>query len=79
MAKDADGNFVATMATTGSALAAIEAGIALNDKLLMGVIQAPGESGGQAAAVKADQGGQLFVYKLLLPPHAGAPEPASAP
>jgi hypothetical protein len=35
--------------------------------LLMGVLQAPGESGGQALNVGADQGGQLFVYKLNLP------------
>ena len=67
VAKDANGNFLPMENVTGSRLAATEASIALNDKLLMGVLQAPGESGGQALKVKADQGGQLFVYKLNLP------------
>jgi len=67
VAKDADGNFLAMAQTTGSNLAATNAGVALNDKLLMGVIQAGGESGGQCADMMADNGGQIFAYQLNLP------------
>merc|ERR1719197_426193 len=67
VAKDANGNFLPMAQTTGSNLAATNAGIALNDKLLVGVIQAGGESGGQAAKVKADNGGQIFAYQLNIP------------
>merc|ERR1712139_12168 len=49
VAKDANGNFLPMAQTTGSNLAATNAGIALNDKLLVGVIQAGGESGGQCS------------------------------
>merc|ERR1719453_2612402 len=67
VAKDADGNFLPMAQTMGSNLAATNAGVALNDKLLLGVIQAGGESGGQAAKVGADNGGQVFAYQLKLP------------
>merc|ERR1719487_2575472 len=52
---------------TGSELAATNAGIALNDKLLLGTIQHGGESGGQAADMMADNGGQVMILQLKLP------------
>ena len=70
MAKDADGNFLPMAKTTGSELAATNAGIALNDKLLLGVIQHGGESGGQASDMMADNGGQLMILQLKLPSFA---------
>ena len=76
MAKDADGNFLPMAQTTGSNLAATTAGIALNDKLLLGVIQAGGESGGQAADMMSDNGGQVFAYQLKLPTSPGPMEVA---
>ena len=72
VAKDASGNFLPIAKTTGSELAATNAGIAINDKLLLGVIQAGGESGGQALAEKADNGGQVVAWQLDLPSAAGA-------
>ena len=67
VAKDANGKFLPISQTTGSNLAATNAGIALNDKLLLGVIQAGGESGGQCSDMMADNGGQIFAYQLNLP------------
>jgi hypothetical protein len=67
VAKDADGNFLPIAQTTGSELAGTNAGIALNDKLLLGVIQHGGESGGQAFAMMSDNGGQLMILQLALP------------
>jgi len=71
VAKDADGNFLPMAKTTGSELAATNAGIALNDKLLLGTIQHGGESGGQAADMMADNGGQVMILQLKLPQGEG--------
>jgi hypothetical protein len=73
VAKDASGNFLPIAKTTGSELAATNAGVALNDKLLLGVIQHGGESGGQASDMMADNGGQLMILQLKLPSFAAGP------
>jgi len=47
----------------------------LSEQLLIGVVQQPGESGGQVADMAADQGGQIFQFSIDLP--GVAPKPIS--
>jgi hypothetical protein len=67
VARKADGSFYSQSEIAGMGQAAIQASLPLNEKTLIGVIQHIGESGGAVKSVKADKGGQVFIYSLDLP------------
>ncbi len=50
---------------------AIKVGLPLEEHVLLGVVQQPSESGGLLKERKADQGGQIFLFKVDLDGEAG--------
>ncbi|NNE54133.1 MAG: calcium-binding protein [Sulfitobacter sp.] len=67
LARKEDGSFYRMEEIVGTGEQEILQSIPLKDHILIGVVQHRGESGGQVAAVEADQGGQIFLFKLALP------------
>ncbi|MBN2629683.1 MAG: hypothetical protein JXR75_03970 [Rhodobacteraceae bacterium] len=67
LAKKADGSFYTAEELAGPGEAAVNASLPINEQKLIGVVQHKGESGGAVAEVKADQGGQVFMFSLNLP------------
>ncbi len=70
LSKKADGSFYTMDELAGSGLQDVAGSVPLNEQLLMGVVQHRTASGGQVAAVQADRGGQIFMFKLNLPDSA---------
>ncbi|TLP49141.1 calcium-binding protein [Cohaesibacter sp. CAU 1516] len=67
IAKKSDGSFYTADELAGTGQQKINGTIALNDSTLIGVVQHKGESAGAVKEVKADQGGQLFIFSPNLP------------
>ena len=67
LAKKEDGSFYSAEELAGTAEQMINASIPANDQKLIGVVQHKGESAGAVKELKADQGGQLFMFSLNLP------------
>jgi hypothetical protein len=66
VATKADGSFYSTGELQGTQLQTIADQRPLSEQTYIGVVQHAGESGGQVAEVKADQGGQLFQFNVDL-------------
>lgn len=66
VATKADGSFYSIDELQGSQLQTIADQRPLSEQTYIGVVQHAGESGGQVAEVKADQGGQLFQFNVDL-------------
>ena len=66
VATKADGSFYSTDELQGTQLQTIADQRPLSEQTYIGVVQHAGESGGQVAEVKADQGGQLFQFNVDL-------------
>ena len=66
VATKADGSFYSQDELQGTQLQTIANQYPLKDQTYIGVVQHAGESGGQVAEVKADQGGQLFQFNVDL-------------
>ena len=62
-----DGSFHTMEEIAGTGQQEIIGSVPVNDHLMMGVVQHRTESGGQVAEVKADHGGQIFMFELELP------------
>lgn len=68
--RKADGSFYSMSEVAGRGLQDIHNRIPLRDHVFIGVVQHRGESGGPVAAVKADAGGQIFMFNLRIPNNA---------
>jgi len=71
VSKKSDGSFYSASELAGTGEQLIIQGINLKDQTLIGVVQAPGQSGGLVAANKADYGGQIFQFNLATLPVTG--------
>ena len=67
VAKKANGSFYTIDELAGPAEQMINSSIPTNESTFIGVVQHAGESGGDVAANKGDQGGQVFMFRLNLP------------
>ena len=67
VAKKANGSFYTIDELAGTAEQMINSSIPTNESTFIGVVQHAGESGGDVAANKSDQGGQVFMFRLNLP------------
>ena len=73
VARKDNGSFYSTEELKGGGAQIVEQSRPLSEHLFIGVVQQPGESGGQVAAQKADYGGQIFQFSLDLPNVAPKP------
>ncbi|MEL6573746.1 MAG: calcium-binding protein [Pseudomonadota bacterium] len=67
LATKEDGSFYTMDELSGTGIQDIAGTYSMNDQMLMGVVQHRTASGGQVADVKADRGGQIFMFQLNLP------------
>ncbi|MEB3265953.1 MAG: calcium-binding protein [Cyanobacteriota bacterium] len=67
VARKTDGSFYTMEELAGTGAAQVAQSLPLDQQVLIGVVQQPGESGGSVAATKSDQGGQLFMFSMDLP------------
>lgn len=70
VARKDDGSFYSLEELAGTGEQQINASRAINEQVLVGVVQHRTESGGQVEQVKADRGGQIFLFNLDLPASA---------
>ena len=70
VARKPDGSFYTAEELAGTGEQRVNGTRTINEQVLIGVVQHRTESGGQVQAVKADQGGQLFIFQLDLPKQA---------
>jgi len=75
VATKGDGSFYSMEELAGTGEQMVISERPLSEQLLIGVVQQPGESGGQVADMAADQGGQIFQFSIDLP--GVAPKPIS--
>ena len=73
VARKDDNSFYSTEELKGAGAYIVEQSRPLSEHLFIGVVQQPGESGGQVATQKADYGGQIFQFSLDLPNVAPKP------
>jgi hypothetical protein len=67
VAQKEDGSFYSMDELAGTGQQDVASSVPLADKVLIGVVQHKGESGGAVADIQADQGGQIFAFNLALP------------
>jgi hypothetical protein len=67
VATKADGSFYKQEELAGNGVQIVEQNRPLSEHVFIGTVQQGGESGGALKAVKADYGGQLFMFSLDLP------------
>lgn len=67
LAKDDDGNFVMSSSDTGFERRQADATVAINDKNIVLVLQAPSQNGGIFSAFQLDRGGQLYLLQPNIP------------
>ena len=65
--KDENGKFYSMDDLTGVNYEKINQSVSLSDSTFLGVVQHKGESGGFLKKVGADNGGQIFIFKMNLP------------
>jgi hypothetical protein len=70
VARKDDGSFYAMDEIAGTGQQEIIGSLPLDQQVFIGVVQHRGESGGVVQEVKADQGGQIFMFNLTLPEEA---------
>jgi hypothetical protein len=67
LAKDENGKFYSMDDLAGVNYEKINQSTSLSDSVFLGVVQHKGESGGFLKKIGADNGGQIFIYKMNLP------------
>ena len=67
VATKADGSFFTQEELAGNGVQTVEQSRPLSEHVFIGAVQQGGESGGALKEVKADYGGQLFMFSLDLP------------
>ena len=72
LTRKADGNFYSMDELAGTGEQVANESMTLADSIFLGVVQHRSESGGAVAEVKADNGGQIFIFTLDLPTGMGA-------
>ena len=70
VARKDDGSFYSMDEIAGTGQQEIIGSLPLDQQVFIGVVQHRGESGGVVQEVKADQGGQIFMFNLALPEEA---------
>ena len=73
VATKADGSFYTQEELEGNGVQIVEQSRPLSEHVFIGAVQHGGESGGALKAVKADYGGQLFMFSIDLPGIEPAP------
>ena len=67
LTRKSDGSFYSMEELAGTGEQDVIGSVPINAQLLIGAVQHRTESGGQVAEMKADRGGQIFMFSLALP------------